>query len=433
MKKYILIIGIIIFFSNLSFTQTAIQYNYDQQNQLLIVKQNSVPQAEYIFDKLGNRTSKTVTGQNLEVLPAQLVIASAANSTATLTIKSNQNWTITSSQTWLTANGSSGSGNATITLTATSNTGTEARQATVTVTAAGLTPAVVQVTQAGQQNLLQVSTNTLTLAASGTGSAKFSISSNIAWNIASGETWLSATPGTGSNNAEITVTANSANTGSNSRTATLTISGTGVASQVINVNQSGTIVTPVLALSSSNLSIGSGANSMATFNITSNTNWNFSNLPSWIIANPTNGNGDAQVVFTAINANPNSDHRQATILLNGEGVSQQSVQLIQDGSTGSTVNGVILFAAKPKNSVFYTIWSMNADGSSLKPLFSDNYHRIGFDVSDDGKMLYYIKRKSNIEGLHGDSIWFCKSDTKGNHEQIICEFPYSALPDCAIR
>ena len=66
----------------------------------------------------------------------------------------------------------------------------------------------------------------------------FDITSNTDWNISDDAGgWLTITPGSGTNNETISVTANSANTGTIPRTATVTISGTGVTDQTVTVTQ----------------------------------------------------------------------------------------------------------------------------------------------------------------------------------------------------
>ena len=65
----------------------------------------------------------------------------------------------------------------------------------------------------------------------------FNINSNTIWSITYVADWLDVTPVSGSNNGTITVTANSANTGTSPRIATLTIAGTGVTDKTVTVTQ----------------------------------------------------------------------------------------------------------------------------------------------------------------------------------------------------
>ena len=68
----------------------------------------------------------------------------------------------------------------------------------------------------------------------------FDIASNTDWSITDDSGWLDVTPLSGVNDAAITVTANSANTGITSRAATVTITGSGVSNKTITVTQAPT-------------------------------------------------------------------------------------------------------------------------------------------------------------------------------------------------
>ena len=85
---------------------------------------------------------------------------------------------------------------------------------------------------------ITVSTNSLTIDDSSNSSGTFNITSNTNWTVSSSETWLTASPNSGSGNVTITLTA-SANAATSSRKAIVTVSGTEVASQTIKVSQYG--------------------------------------------------------------------------------------------------------------------------------------------------------------------------------------------------
>jgi hypothetical protein len=86
---------------------------------------------------------------------------------------------------------------------------------------------------------LEVSVPEVSVNAESGASASFSISSNITWNITDDATWLDVSPASGSNNAVINVTANSANNSTASRTATVTITADGVSNILVTVTQQG--------------------------------------------------------------------------------------------------------------------------------------------------------------------------------------------------
>jgi hypothetical protein len=84
---------------------------------------------------------------------------------------------------------------------------------------------------------LTVSTEIISLGYSSGSSGTVNITSNTNWSISKDVSWLDVSPASGSNNGVITLTANSANTGTSPRTATVTISGTGVADKTLTVTQ----------------------------------------------------------------------------------------------------------------------------------------------------------------------------------------------------
>jgi len=85
-------------------------------------------------------------------------------------------------------------------------------------------------------SVLNVTSSALSMEAAANSTVKFDITSNISWNIASDQSWLTASINSGSNYGTITLTA-SANTSTVARTSTLTISGNGVNTKTILVTQ----------------------------------------------------------------------------------------------------------------------------------------------------------------------------------------------------
>ena len=81
------------------------------------------------------------------------------------------------------------------------------------------------------------------------------------------------------------------------------------------------------------------------------------------------------------------------------------------------------FYAKPTGSNYYTIWSMNIDGTQKTKLFSDSINRVGCKISNDGNYLYYMKRLQALDSEGSDSIWICKSQLNGSNEQVVYRFP----------
>jgi mannan endo-1,4-beta-mannosidase len=175
------------------------------------------------------------TSNTLNVTPASLSFSSVT-STGAVQVTSNVSWTVSDDQTWLSASVASGSGNATFNVTAQANTGTTSRNATVTVSGGGITR-TIPVTQAGTTaNNLTVNPTSLSLGAAASNSS-IAVTANVSWTVTDDQTWLSASPTSGSGNGSFTVAA-TANTGTTSRNGTVTVSGGGV-TRTIAVTQSG--------------------------------------------------------------------------------------------------------------------------------------------------------------------------------------------------
>ena len=187
----------------------------------------------------------TVTALTLTVSPTSLDFTDSAQSKS-FGITSNSGWNVVSDDpSWMSVSPSSGNNNGTITVFATANPSTTPRTTTITVTAGSLTETVT-VTQAGAEvtppaPVLSVSLTDLDFMPSSS-EQSFIITSNTDWEVSCSAPWVTISPQAGSNSGEVKVSV-TANTSSDPRSATITISGTGVATQTITVNQTNTAVT----------------------------------------------------------------------------------------------------------------------------------------------------------------------------------------------
>ena len=172
---------------------------------------------------------------NLTVSPTTLSFASSASSLP-VSVTSNVSWTVMDNQTWITISPMSGTSNGSFTVSASANTAPTARTGTVTVTGGSLTRTIA-VTQAG------VTTNTLTLSptalsfASAASSSAVNVTANVGWAVTDDQSWLGASPVSGSNNGSFTISA-TANTATTARTGTVTVSG-GSLTRTLSVTQAG--------------------------------------------------------------------------------------------------------------------------------------------------------------------------------------------------
>lgn len=159
----------------------------------------------------------------LDITPASLEIANAANATATFSIASNRDWAISIDQIWLNSNVTSGSGNATITLSANENPFDTPQTATVTITGdGGNLVRKITVNQPASVFILEASVSTINIPADDNYQATFTLTSNIEWGISSNSNWLTVSPATSSGTKTVTITAAGNYTGEQ-RTARLTV------------------------------------------------------------------------------------------------------------------------------------------------------------------------------------------------------------------
>lgn len=92
-------------------------------------------------------------------------------------------------------------------------------------------------TDGGTQNNLTINLSSLSFS-SASGTNSIAVTSNVSWTATDDRSWLSVSPGSGSNNGSVAVSV-TANTGSSSRSGTVTVSGGGI-TRTISVSQSGT-------------------------------------------------------------------------------------------------------------------------------------------------------------------------------------------------
>ena len=268
---------------------------------------------------------------NLTVSPTTLSFASGAASSA-VAVTANVSWTVTDDQTWITATPVSGANNGSFTVSATANTGTTSRTGTVTVTGGGLTRTVSVTQAAPTANNLTLSQTSLSFASAAASSA-VNVTANVGWTVTDDQTWLSASPTSGSNNGSFTVSA-TANTGTTSRTGTVTVTGGGL-TRTVAVTQAGTTAS-TLTVSATSLALASSA-STGTFSITSNVSWTVTDDQTWITVSPASGVSNATVTVSAI-ANTATTSRSGTVTVSGGSITR-TVAVTQAAATGGGTGG----------------------------------------------------------------------------------------------
>ncbi|MCX6246185.1 MAG: T9SS type A sorting domain-containing protein [Bacteroidetes bacterium] len=191
--------------------------------------------------------SFTVTGfvSTLLVTPSNQNVTYVVGTTD-FTVTSNSSWTAVSNQTWCTCT-PSGTGNGIIVANYVSNPLPAQRVASITVTVTGLTPQVVTVTQDGAPKTLAVAPPSQNVSMPA-GATDFTVTSNSDWTAVSNQTWCTVTPsGTGNGTIVANYTDNSSGP---PRVASITVTVSGLAPQVVTVNQDGTTGIPVNTVNS---------------------------------------------------------------------------------------------------------------------------------------------------------------------------------------
>ncbi len=180
---------------------------------------------------------------------------------------------------------------------------------------------------------LYVSESSIPLGSPKNSSNTFTITSNTDWTISSDQSWITISRLSGSNNATISVSADSENTSASSRSGTITISGTGISDISIPVTQAGKSVAKSLTVSKSSIPLGSAKNSSNTFTISSNTSWSVVSNQSWITFSPPNGSNNGTVSVFAGSENTSTSSRSGSITVSGSGVTSKTVSVTQSGYT----------------------------------------------------------------------------------------------------
>ncbi|MGC9342696.1 MAG: BACON domain-containing protein, partial [Bacteroidales bacterium] len=170
------------------------------------------------------------TSTYLDVFPDYKTVDAAAGST-TFSVSSNVEWSVTEEADWLTATKTDAG---TLTVTYDANTSTDVRGVDIMVTGTGVTGKTVEVIQTGSDLYLDASPGNIVVGAA-SGSATFSVSSNVEWSVANDAEWLTVTKTDGS-----TIDASyEPNASIDARTASFTVSGTEGVADTVTITQEG--------------------------------------------------------------------------------------------------------------------------------------------------------------------------------------------------
>ena len=127
-------------------------------------------------------------------------------------------------------------------------------------------------------------------------------------------------------------------------------------------------IVPVLQVDKSSIEATAEAGT-AFLDITSNVDWDFSGIPSWLTIEPSSGRGNAQVEFS-YPANVKADQLTVTLILNGKGLASGRVVFNQIGAAPSMLINKTEIEEKPEGQLDSVTITSNVPWKIVMPLDS---------------------------------------------------------------
>jgi hypothetical protein len=297
--------------------------------------------------------------------PANQSLALSNTGTGTL------NWTVSDNAAWLTLSPTSGTGTGTVAMSVNAaGLAVGTYNGTITVSATGATntprtiPVSLTVTPAPTPTI-GASPSTLTFSANQGGANPSNQSLSISntgsgtlnWTVSDNVSWLTMSPGSGTGNGTVTVSANITGLTAGTYNTTITIAGTGATnSPTIPVTLTVNAPPPSIGLGPATLSFTAtqgGANPNSQNVSVSNTGggtlaWSASDNASWLSVSPTSGTGNGTIAASVNTAGLAAGSYNATITVAAPGVTSKTV------AVALTVNSA------PTSSVTLT-WNQNSE------------------------------------------------------------------------
>lgn len=156
---------------------------------------------------------------------------------------------------------------------------------------------------------------------------------------------------------------------------------------------------PGLKVSATVANISAGQGSTISVDITSNVSWSLSSDKSWLTVNPSSGNGNSSITFTA-EANPIVSARIATVTVTGTEVGSQTIAVKQDGvPTGINITENSSINIYPNPVKDFLIIKMGD--------FSENSDYTIKIIGPLGKIVFEAKATQAVNEINTSS-WFGK-------------------------
>ncbi len=175
---------------------------------------------------------------------------------------------------------------------------------------------------------LEVNVSSMDFSAEGE-SQVFKIESNVAWTISGHQSWVTVNPTIGKKNQTISVVV-AENPTRERKQCTITVSAeAGSLIHTITITQDASDAQ--LTVDNNNLYFAPTLDDSKTITISSNGPWEIQNIPAWLRASSTSGNGNSSVTFTTTDVNITSSPKEETIRIVSDDESI-SVMVSQEGS-----------------------------------------------------------------------------------------------------
>ncbi len=271
--------------------------------------------------------------QSFSVSPKNILLSYNTGSFDSILVNANLNWVLTHSASWLTTSASSGNDSTYVTITSNSANLTFADRSTYIYFDAGNGRFVdsVLITQKFHLRNFSVSPKNRTLSYASGSSDSVQVNANLNWVLTSAASWLTTSTSSGSDSANITITANSANLTFADRSAYIYFdAGNGRFVDSVLITQEFLLRT--FSVSPNNLTLNSTTGSLDIVQVYANLDWTLSNSATWLSTNVTSGNDSATVTITANSAPPTIADRSSYVYFNaGNGRFLDSVLVTQRG------------------------------------------------------------------------------------------------------
>ena len=282
------------------------------------------------------QAGKSSTVSDYLNVPSTLNVSNSIGET-TIDVSSNSSWSVSDNTTnpdWLNKTPKTGNGDGKVQVSWLANTSGVSRTGQLVWTSGSITKItnIVQGTSTST-NFLNISPGSQNVA-SASGSTSFNISSNLSWVVSDDASWLTVSPGSGSNNGSFNASFTE-NTSSNSRTATITISGGGIIKNV-SVMQAGKSSSGGNSLDVPETITVDNSGGETVVDVSSNLSWVVSDNttnPDWLNKSPKTGTGNGKVSVSWL---PNTSGVQRTgQLIWKAGNITKITNVVQGGGTSS--------------------------------------------------------------------------------------------------